>query len=499
LDTAIDSDCKKSNCYSWQCDRSDLSSIDSSIFKHSLHQTSLEKSNSIRTDSTKVVSRADIHNEDKKDAEASINVNEDTESGITIIEIKDRRPAGTSVISYDSIYLSSESDRQTVLGDANDDSIDAKIRDFEEIIKELNAGDNEKADSIIDNLYSQVGKTKGEAKINPESLSKYTDYISKSTLERLSILTGFNGKSEKQEKLAKSQNNREFQYSSLPDSISELLRDCELIDAKLRDDVSVKLLEPYPDYDSLPNEPSNEESSLNKNSSEEDENPKGAPSIELVQLPTKEIIDDSNAPVKSNTTKIYLSDIGVEFDYENSIASFESDRDFESPSQDFAAAPTFNLVTISGRKVIVDELAAKVELKEKVEAQPLVINHGGERDVGEKVNGSDKRKAHRDKEEKIKLSECKQAQPVDSADKKNSLKTTNDLVSTAAAVQSDSTSAPLQLLRRNCLSFNMPRPQLLSIIDSKNSVAKKDPRRVAREGKFVELSSEHGESMKVTR
>lgn len=476
-----------------------MGSIDSSIFKHSLHQTSLEKSHSIRTDSTKVVSRAEIHNEDKKDVEvkslkdASINVNEDTESGITIIEIKDRQPAGTSVISYDSIYLSSESDRQTVLGDTNDDSIDRKIRDFEEIIKELNAGDNEKADSIIDNLYSQVGKTKetGEAKISENSLSKYTDYISKSTLERLTILTGVSGKSEKQEKIAKSQSSREFQYSSLPDSISELLRDCELIDAKLRDDVSVKLLEPYPDYDSLPNEPSNEESLLNKNSCEEEESPKGAPSIELVQLPTKEIVDN-NAPVKNNTTKIYLSDIGVEFDYENSIASFESDRDFESPSPESATQPTFNLVTISGRKVIVDELAAKVEQKEKVEIQPLAINQVGG-GVGEKVNGNDKPKVHRDKEEKIKLSECKQAQLVDSADKKNLRKTSNDLVSSAAAIQSDSNDVPLRLLRRNCLSFNMPRPQLLSIIDSKNSVPKNDQKKVAREEKCDSVSSEIGE------
>lgn len=389
LDTAIDSESKKSNSnyYSWQCDRSDLGSIDSSIFKHSLHQTSLEKSNTLRTDSRKIVSRAEIHNDDVKSLkDASINVNEDTESGITIIEIKDRRrQAGTSVISYDSIYLSSESDRQTVLGDTNDDSLDAKIKDFEEIIKELNVGDNDKADSIIDNLYSRV--------------------------------------KEKKKPIDKS---REFQYSSLPDAgISELLRDCELIDAKLRDDV--KLLEPYPDYDSLPHEISNKE--------EENENPKGAPSIELVQLSTKEVVE--------NTTKIYLPDIGVEFDYENSIASFESDRDFESP-----VPPTFNLVTISGRKVIVDELAAKVEQKDSVET---AINQR-----------HDKRKAN-----EIKASEGKQ----EKADKK-----TENLA--AAAVSSQPESTPVRLLRRNCLSFNMPRPQLLSIIDSKNSVPKREQKKI---------------------
>lgn len=430
----------------------------------------MEKSNTFRSDSTKIVSRAEIHNEAQYDddvksqKDASINVNDDTESGVTIIEIKDRRQAGTSVISYDSIYLSSESDRQTVLGDTNDDSLDAKIKDFEEIIKELNVGDNEKADSIIDNLYSQVGKKESEAKINPDSLSKYTDYISKSTLERLTILAG------KVEKVAKAPNNREFQYSSLPDAgISELLRDCELIDAKLRDDVSVKLLEPDPDYDSLPNEAHSEGFSVNK---DEDENPKGAPSIELVQLSTKEVSEN-----KSNTTKIYLPDIGIEFDYENSIASFESDRDFESPSPEFCPPPIFNLVTISGRKVIVDELAAKVE--QKVESQPTVdaaINLGN---VVKKVNDDDKRKAHRDKVEEIKVSESKQEQKK--SDKKNLLQTTNDLVTTAAETQSDSECAPLRLLRRNCLSFNMPRPQLLSIIDSKNSVPKRDQRKVAKE------------------
>jgi hypothetical protein len=487
LDTAIDNECKKSNShyYSWQCDRSDLDSIDSSIFKHSLHQGSLEKSNTLRTDSTKIVSRAEIHNEARNDDDvksqqnASINVvNEDTESGITIIEIKDRRraEAGTSVISYDSIYLSSESDRETVLGDTNDDSLDAKIKDFEEIIKELNVGDNEKTDSIIDNLYSQVARAgkpeilkSVEVKTSPDA---YSDYISKESLERYNA---FSGKQEKS-------HNREFQYSSLPDAgISELLRDCELIDAKLRDDVSVKLLEPYPDYDSLPNEPNSEENSL-RNKEDEDENPKGAPSIELVEFPTKEL---------NNTTKIYLPDIGVEFDYENSIASFESDRDFESPSPGFCPPPVFNLVTISGRKVIVDELAAKVE--QKVELQPLVdatINHrvGGEKNVARTVNSSDKRKAHRDKEEAIKVSEGKQEQPV--ADKKKFFKTSSkiDLITTAAAAanQSDSNCAPLRLLRRNCLSFNMPRPQLLSIIDSKNSVPKRDQRKVVKDEKSPE-------------
>lgn len=495
LDSTIDSECKKSNshCYSWQCDRSDLGSIDSSIFKHSLHQSSLEKSNTLRTDSTKIVSRAEIHNDGnhddadvvKREQKDSININDDTESGITIIEIKDRQRQsagpGSSVISYDSIYLSSESDRQTVLGDANDslDDIDAKIKDFEQIIKELHViGGN--TDTIIDNLYSQVGKGKAEvaavgANINPDTLSKYTDYISKGTLERLTVLAGRGGSDKAVKSHDRSSNATEFQYSSLPDAgISKLLRDCELIDAKLRDDVSVELLEPYPDYDSLSNEADEgEDDSLNRPSKANgaldgfrsepislEENPKGAPSIELVQLPTKNLIANELIKSDNNTTKIYLPDIGLELDYENSIASFESDSDFESPGS-FCKSPIFNLVTISGRKVIVDELAAKVEQKDKKVASEVETKRPSER-VGKKVNGSDKHKAHSDKEVEIKASEGKQ-EPVDSGDSKNLGE---------ARVQSGSERPTYRLLRRNCMSFNMPRPQLLSIVDSKNSAPK---------------------------
>lgn len=559
LDSTIDNECKKSNSnyYSWQCDRSDLGSIDSSIFKHSLHQSSLEKSNSLRTDSntlrtdsntlrtdsTKIVSRAEIHNDGVSNksenpnsenfkSRNSININEDSESGITIIEIKDRqqyRGPTSSVISYDSIFLSSESDRQTVLGETIE-NIDAKIKDFEEIIKELNVEESGKSESIIDNLYSQVGKGKAEAlavepKINPDTLSKYTDYISRGTLERLSISNGGTGPVERLcERSAKSKagSASEFQYSSLPDAgISKLLRDCERIDANLRDDVSIELLEPFPDYDSLTNEVNEEKEdprlsikTLNEEEKFEgvktsieplslEENPKGAPSIELVQLSTKELDKDSchipnDVIRKNNTTKIYLSDIGVEFDYENSIASFDSDSDFEPTALEAASKqPILNLVTISGRKVIVDELAAKVEQKvdnknivrEQIAAEPGVKTEAKTsanvssstaetKDVVKKVNSDDKTKAYSDREREIKLSESKQ-QSVDSSDKKIlfHLKHVEPRrEAEKAATQSELDCKSFRLLRRNCLSFNMPRPQLLSIIDSKNSVPKKDHR-----------------------
>lgn len=515
-----------------------MGSIDSSIFKNSLHQNSLEKSNTIRTDSTKIVSRAEIHNDgvsnksenhgsENVKSPNSININEDSESGITIIEIKDRQQYSgptSSVISYDSIYLSSESDRQTVLGETVE-NLDAKIKDFEEIIKELNI-ESGKSESIIDNLYSQVGKGKAEAsavepKINPDSLSKYTDYISRGTLERLTILTGITGRAPCERRSAKSKSSSatEFQYSSLPDAgVSKLLRDCERIDANLRDDVSVELLEPYPDYDSLPSEVNEGKEDPSKTLNEEEkfegvkssiepislgENPKGAPSIELVQLPTKELIDNKdcripNEIVRSNhTTKIYLPDIGVEFDYENSIASFESDSDFESPPPAFCKPPIFNLVTISGRKVIVDELAAKVEQKvdnKKVASEQIVVDGSVKTEakananvssstvetkkIVKKANNDDKNKAYNDREKKIKLSESKQ-QSVDNSDKKIlfHLKHVEPKEEEKkVAVQSETDCKSFRLLRRNCLSFNMPRPQLLSIIDSKNSVPKRDHR-----------------------
>lgn len=714
------------NYFSWNCDKSDLGSIDSNFFKNSLHQTALlDKSNILQTtDSTKIVSRAEIHNENitkncnddcddsgsniivengnvktskekseniinnnnknsknNNDNENSVNINEDTESGITIIEIKDRKQLSgptSSVISYDSIYLSSESDKQTVLGDeefAHFDDIDSKIKDFEKIIKELNliAG-SEKSDTIIDNLYCQVAKGSSgslvdlkaaidEPKINPDTLSKYTDYISKGTLERLAILSGFSSNSINR-KLEKSQKNKSkvncdyennnnitlsggnkghFQYSSLPDvDISKLLRDCELIDAKLRDDVSIELLEPYPDYDVdvESNDPNvlespniidinnyelstkkskekgksiedinkyqkvssdsininnssiiNNQISLNEPTSLDEENPKGAPSIELVQLPTKEIENDTTGEINlpeervRNTTKIYIPDLGLELDYENSIASFNSDEDFESPTDEldtshyhnnsinndpflhpFYKAQTLNLITISGKKVIVDELAAKSEQHKdnkeggnreqfevekpqstlfteksqhkypiererkkiiegkafessQVDCVPSKINVE-EKEVAErkketieKINGADnniqRHKINIDKrgERKIKLPECKQASKykVDNvSDKKIVFRKNSDIddnyYCTAAAIteketihsvsdceqsvivssveninktHSDYTSFCI-LQKSNSIHSNqkMPRPQLLNIIDSKNSVPK---------------------------
>lgn len=622
-----------SNFFSWNCDKSDLGSIDSNFFKNSLHQSALlaaEKSSTLQTETTststvtsKVVSRAEIHNENinnndsgnssnsgtarlntkksenSNENESTVNINEDTESGITIIEIKDRKQLNkptSSVISYDSIYLSSESDKQTVLGDtiSNIEDIDSKIKDFEKIIRELNLiGDNEKSDSIIDNLYSQVAKGVistatteldlptifNEPKINPDALNA-ADYISKGTLERLTILSGFTlsgNNSIRKEDLKRNEKNKGFQYSSLPDvDISKLLRDCELIDAKLRDDASIELLEPYPDYDLNYSESSKENNTNNNNNNNtykksevntsnsneplsiEEENPKGAPSIELVLLPTKELNNDNNNTKKEeekvdenpatiqqnkgNSTKIYLPDIGLELDYENSIASFgeeeeEEIEEVEESEDEYIAKipqkvkehstfqpPTYNLVTISGRKVIVDELAAKTEQQKEernnkerknIEVKSAVVgrrkegkinstsssslssansnNKATKKPIVEKINGVDNRQTTNiDKRatKKIKLPECKQQSFADSNNNKDKeillRKNSNPREVEEVAIQltydkgdtdnkKDFTSFRiLKQKNSNSGSVNMPRPQLLNIIDSKNSVPKQN-------------------------
>jgi hypothetical protein len=653
-----------SNFFSWNCDKSDLGSIDSNFFKNSLHQNALSaaegKSNTLLTETTsvsttatsKVVSRAEIHNENTindtgninnntnngtlklnerksenniNENESNVNINEDTESGITIIEIKDRKqlskPA-SSVISYDSIYLSSESDRQTVLGEtsSNFEDIDSKIKDFEKIIRELNLiGDIEKSDSIIDNLYSQVAKgavsstteldlSSAFIDSNLDGLNKYNDYISKGTLDRLKILSGFalkessllEGCNKGEENKSKDNKTFQYQYASLPDvDISKLLRDCELIDAKLRDDVSIELLEPYPDYDlnsSVANNSSihyattttNNSSNLNSLGSiykvsqtkqieantteplslEEEENPKGAPSIELVLLPTKEvnngntksgkeIIKQPQTQKENTPTKIYLPDLGLELDYENSIVSAEeeSNEDEEEEFHSLASQqkqelrhyqpPSFNLVTISGRKVIVDELAAKTEQQQqrvdnnnsKDSTKSKAQKHSDEtkaltkqrkegksisstsstsfpsakngtdkvttkKHINEKINGSDNRQTNIDKREeskqakKINLPECKQQSFADStADKKilfRKKSNPRDLEEVAIQLSFEKVNGntvgggsgkkdytSFCILQTNGGSVNssnnsnnMPRPQLLNIIDSKNSAPK---------------------------
>lgn len=363
----------------WLCDRSDLDSIDSSIFKHSLHQTALERSNTFNSDcrdslkTTTLISRADIHS-DLKSYEnthnqldnnlrtlsttttletseplreqrcgSNFSIREEVESGITIIEIKDKSKSkhnstsATSVISYDSIYLSSESDKQTILnGEDLKGScfIGLQIEDFDDIVQELGVDvDIEKAETAIDNLYSQV--TKNKPKIVASELKVNTaDHKGTFDIQRTDA-------SKAQQLLNQLETNtNDYQYSSLPDAdISKLLRDCELLDDTLRlaCDESIKQLElePEPDYDSICDE-----------------------------FISDELVNDKPT-IDTNITKVFLPTIGIELDYENSIASFGSESLSVSPYE----TPTFNLVTVGGRQVIVDEVAAKAVQKDKQQKQ----------------------------------------------------------------------------------------------------------------------------------
>uniref|UniRef100_A0A182KE90 Uncharacterized protein n=1 Tax=Anopheles christyi TaxID=43041 RepID=A0A182KE90_9DIPT len=396
--------------FPWHTDKSDLDSIDSSIFKHSLHQQNSfdgSRRNSIRSDSTKFVSKVEVHSQysgvsggSKSDTgvDADLKLLDDLslrdeparviggkagatldtvrkrssggskfgprdedESGITIIEIKDSQVShkSSSVISYDSIYLSSESDEKELLDEQpatpTEDKhrrhrgkdaalIEAQFEEYEELFHEVD--DLESTESTIDTLYGQVTKPKPKIvgvepkKIHPnDSLRRYTKHnTGRSTIERLSIISNLKLRQEfggsdppspgnpisRKDKALQAVDS-EYQYNSLPDAdVCKILRNSERIDAKLRriadnehdgDAASRKR-----EFDSLPRlnkanlnltrPPSDEDTSL-------EESDKGAPSIEVVETPTKEV----------QGGKVYLQDLGVELDYENSVVAGNSDQE----------------------------------------------------------------------------------------------------------------------------------------------------------------------------
>uniref|UniRef100_A0A182MS97 Uncharacterized protein n=1 Tax=Anopheles culicifacies TaxID=139723 RepID=A0A182MS97_9DIPT len=393
--------------FPWHTDKSDLDSIDSSIFKHSLHQQNSfdgSRRNSIRSDSTKFVSKVEVHSQysgvsggSKSDtgvdadlkllddlslreeptrviASKSISTldtvrkrgggpskfgpRDEDESGITIIEIKDSQVShkSSSVISYDSIYLSSESDEKELLDEqpstptedtkrrrGKEALIEAQFEEYEELFHEVD--DLESTESTIDTLYGQVTKPKPKIvgvepkKVHPnDSLRRYTKHnTGRSTIERLSIISNLKLRQEfgsdppspgnpisRKDKALQQAVDSDYQYNSLPDAdVCKILRNSERIDAKLRriadnehdgDAASRKR-----EFDSLPRlnkanlnltrPPSDEDTSL-------EESDKGAPSIEVVETPTKEV-----------QGKVYLQDLGVELDYENSVVAGNSDQE----------------------------------------------------------------------------------------------------------------------------------------------------------------------------
>ncbi|ETN60001.1 hypothetical protein AND_008391 [Anopheles darlingi] len=513
--------------FPWHTDKSDLDSIDSSIFKHSLHQQSSfegSRRNSVRSDSTKFVSKVEVHSEysgvsgsgssgqsksdtgvdadlrhlddlslregnssrkttgtsknstletikkgggagrghqssssasgrhRKSNASAAsgypaeqhrnsdlagnrnrkYGVKEEDESGITIIEIKDSQVShkSSSVISYDSIYLSSESDEKELLDehhhhhrslvgpplplpavvdnrrrrheadrhpDEEDDPelIDIKFEDYEQLFHETD--DLENAESTIDTLYGQVTKPKPkivavEPKVHGnDSLRRYIKNTSRSTIERLSLISnlklrqefggnhpelggassspaaspavGLRSKEKHQQQHQHQQlpltADSDYQYNSLPDAdVCKILRNSERIDAKLRriadsehsgahgnEEHGGRSRDGTAAFDSLPRlhksslaltqPPSDEDISL-------EESDKGAPSIEVVETPTKEVLSHASS-------KVYLKDVGVELDYENSVVTGNSDQESDitivAPQEDLEVPTPAIVVT----------------------------------------------------------------------------------------------------------------------------------------------------------
>uniref|UniRef100_A0AAG5DGN5 Uncharacterized protein n=1 Tax=Anopheles atroparvus TaxID=41427 RepID=A0AAG5DGN5_ANOAO len=454
--------------FPWHTDKSDLDSIDSSIFKHSLHQQNSfdgSRHNSIRSDSTKFVSKVEVHSQysgvsgsgSKSDTgvdadlkllddlslrdepgprnrtvsktgtldtvkkraggeryderRGKYGLRDEDESGITIIEIKDSQVShkSSSVISYDSIYLSSESDEKEQLEDpllglqppplpeenrrrrsktaehrGNGDDVDDEVHDlidikFEEYDNLFHPEDLDHAESTIDTLYGQVTKPKPkivavEPKVHPnDSLRRFIKNTGRSTIERLSLISNlklrqeFGGANEprgtgkdKQLPLLPPAADSDYQYNSLPDAdVCKILRNSERIDAKLRriadnehgngHEGSGDAASRARDFDSLPRlhkanlnltrHPSDEETSL-------EESDKGAPSIEVVETPTKEVLSQASS-------KVYLKDLGLELDYENSIVTANSDQDSDitivAPQEDLEI-PTPAIVVTPAEK-----------------------------------------------------------------------------------------------------------------------------------------------------
>uniref|UniRef100_A0A182SNJ9 Uncharacterized protein n=1 Tax=Anopheles maculatus TaxID=74869 RepID=A0A182SNJ9_9DIPT len=358
--------------FPWHTDKSDLDSIDSSIFKHSLHQQNSfdgSRRNSIRSDSTKFVSKVEVHSQysgvsggsksdtgvdadlkllddlslreeptrvigskpittldtvRKRSGANKFGPRDEDESGITIIEIKDSQVShkSSSVISYDSIYLSSESDEKELLDEqpptptedtqrrrGKEALIEAQFEEYEELFHEVD--DLESTESTIDTLYGQVTKPKPKIvgvepkKIHPnDSLRRYTKHnTGRSTIERLSIISNLKLRQEfgtdppsqgnpisRKDKALQAVDS-DYQYNSLPDAdVCKILRNSERIDAKLRriadNDHDGDAASRKREFDSLPRlnkanlnltrPPSDEDTSL-------EESDKGAPSIEVVE------------------------------------------------------------------------------------------------------------------------------------------------------------------------------------------------------------------------
>lgn len=476
----------------YENDKSDLDSLDSNYFKNSLHQsntteieihhstitladtttsdssdncsTKREESESVNklkcleeillteeggsqigtnksisTTTTTTTTTTESTNTNSFDSDScSPEAGADTKQTL-VIELKDeqqqqqqqqqKREDLRSVISYDSIYLSSESSEKVDDVDVIDadefdetvklDSIEIEIENYEspfvvsneqqefvieveEFEEEINIleEDIEKENShdvSIDSLYTEVVKTKPRIiSVEPKKLTSFSDYSTNGTLEKLTFITSeqFENKHNKKSKLY-----QEHHYYSLPDvQIGKNLLVSESIDAKLRSicDENIDETTEYQIYDSisrfgrahkrLRQRESCEIVVLNPISIEEQ--PKEAPSIE-VELAVKEI---------ESSNHNYLKELGLDSD----CGTLKSTFSCQTTSTNDIAPPT--TINIGGKQVIIEEIkkihkipeiritAPEVEVKEMSRPQILHVVDSSKRDCSsDRIKFDDKK------------------------------------------------------------------------------------------------------------
>lgn len=268
--------------------------------------------------------------------------------------IIERKLDNNSVISYDSIYLSSEGTITEEKLEIEDETpitkLTIKIDNSEEIAKE----------DSIDTLYSQVIKTKPKIiALEPKQpkLTSFSDFSICGTLEKLNFITSLPSQTNNSSKKLIStepyvKNLIDHQYYSLPDvNIGKSLLASERIDAKLRQICEKEEETTKSIYDSISRfgrahkklrQRENCEVIVLKPISIADEQPKEAPSIEVEAPNLKEL----------NNKNELVTELGL--DTEN-CNSFETFNNFSEHT--FSIPP--NTIKIGGKQVIVDEVAAK--------------------------------------------------------------------------------------------------------------------------------------------
>lgn len=367
----------------WQYDKSDLDSVDSNYFKHSLHQQSCEEisdkslnqnyvkeefqlaetTTSDSSENYSVIKKDEILlSEELISIEANpYKINTDTiikkshknDDEKLIIELKGDN---NSVISYDSIYLSSEGtfteEKIEIEEETSITKIKEKIADSEETVK------NEVS---IDTLYSQVKKTKPKIiALEPKQpkLTTFSDFSICGTLEKLTFITSSPSQTNNTSKKLIStepyvKNLIDHQYYSLPDvNIGKSLLASERIDAKLRQICENEEEETKKSiYDSISRFGRAHKKLRQRESCEvivlkphsiADEQPKEAPSIE-VEPPNLKEINNQNKLVK---------ELGLDTENCNLFETFNNFSEHE-----ISIPP--NTIKIGGKQVIVDEVAAK--------------------------------------------------------------------------------------------------------------------------------------------